>query len=130
MMRFFESHNIGLGPLQQEICEYIWTHGESTPQQIWRNIFETRNIALNTVNTVLSRLVKQDLLHRTLDGRTYLYSMAMTKDEFVRRLSRDVTEQILKFSPDAVNHFVDALEEISPDSVKMLTDYLQNREKN
>ncbi len=49
-----------------------------------------RDIAYTTVMTTVSRLFDKGLLERKKDGRRYVYTPTMTRDEFAEAMARDV----------------------------------------
>lgn len=52
-----------------------------------------RDIAYTTVMTTVNRLYDKGLLRRERDGKRYLYSPELTRDEFLSSTAREVLEQ-------------------------------------
>lgn len=52
-----------------------------------------RDIAYTTVMTTVNRLYDKGLLSRERDGKRYLYSSELTRDEFLSSTAREVLEQ-------------------------------------
>ena len=67
---------VELSPAQQEIMEIIWTHGELSVSQTRAILARKRDIARNTVRTLLERMAEKGWLEYREEGRTYLYCRA------------------------------------------------------
>jgi len=71
-----EHHEAGLGPLEAEVMQHIWTAGApmSVRQLVEQiNHGRERPLAYTTVMTVMSRLAEKGALSRRPEGRGYLY---------------------------------------------------------
>jgi predicted transcriptional regulator len=89
-----------LGPLEAEVMEVMWAAG--APLSV-RAVLDELNgrrrqpLAYTTVMTVMARLAEKDVLHRTKDGRGYLYEPAVGNEAgiAVRDVIRDFGESAL-----------------------------------
>jgi predicted transcriptional regulator len=89
-----------LGKLERQVMEQIWRLGEVTVRDIYR-IFEER-IAYTTLMTTLDRLFKKKLLERRKDGRAFLYSAVVSREELDRGIKEDVVDGLLGQGADGV----------------------------
>ncbi|MEL6106011.1 MAG: BlaI/MecI/CopY family transcriptional regulator [Planctomycetota bacterium] len=67
----------GLPPLseaQREIMEIIWDRREATVSEVRESLLETRDVARNTVQTMMVRLEEKGWLQHRAIGRTFVYS--------------------------------------------------------
>src|SRR5690348_5683725 len=71
-----------LGKLEREVLEETWRIGEVSVRDIHR-AFEER-VAYTTLMTTLDRLFKKNLLARRKDGRAFLYSALVSREDFER----------------------------------------------
>lgn len=73
--------NSPLSAAQQEIMEIVWGHDEITVTEVQHRLLELgRNLARNTVQTLIVRMEEKGwLVHRTV-GRTFFYSAAQPKN--------------------------------------------------
>ncbi|HXQ72633.1 MAG TPA: BlaI/MecI/CopY family transcriptional regulator [Pyrinomonadaceae bacterium] len=89
-----------LGKLERQVLEETWRLGEVSVRDVYRG-FEER-IAYTTLMTTLDRLFKKNLLERRKDGRAFLYSPIVARDEFERGIKEDVVDGLLGHGADEV----------------------------
>src|ERR1043165_123761 len=85
-----------LGKLEKETLEELWQRGEVSVREIY-HIFEKR-IAYTTLMTTLDRLYKKALLNRRKEGRAFIYSPRITREEFEQGVNEDVIDGLLGHS--------------------------------
>ena len=93
---------LDLSPAQREIMESIWTHGELSVSQTRAILSEERDVARNTVRTLLERMVEKGWLKYRADGRTYLYSAAVPRQTSIGERVIDVVDHVCGGSPEAM----------------------------
>lgn len=60
----------------------LWDQGgNQSVRQVLTDLNGSRDLAYTTVMTVLDRLAKKGLAHRTRDGRAWMYSAAASREE-------------------------------------------------
>jgi len=89
-----EVASLALGKLEREVLEQIWQRREVSVRDVYLQ-FEER-IAYTTLMTTLDRLYKKRLLHRRKDGRAFLYSAAVGRDEFEDGIREDVIDSLFE----------------------------------
>ena len=89
-----EVASLALGKLEREVLEQIWQRREVSVRDVYLH-FEER-IAYTTLMTTLDRLYKKRLLHRRKDGRAFLYSAAVGREEFEHGIREDVIDSLLE----------------------------------
>jgi predicted transcriptional regulator len=82
-----------LGTLEARVMEVLWALGESSVQDVCGKIDSPR--AYTTVMTTLERLFKKGLLERRKAGRAFLYSPALTREEWERRRAERLVASFL-----------------------------------
>jgi predicted transcriptional regulator len=85
-----EVASLALGKLEREVLEQTWQRREVSVREIFL-AFEER-IAYTTLMTTLDRLYKKHLLTRRKDGRAFLYSPALSRDELDHGIREDVID--------------------------------------
>jgi predicted transcriptional regulator len=95
-----EVASLALGKLERQVLDEAWGRGEVSVRDIYLT-FEER-IAYTTLMTTLDRLYKKRLLERRKDGRAFLYSPAVTREEFEHGIREDVIDGLLGSSAEAV----------------------------
>ena len=117
-----------LGPLETDIMELLWKEKQGTVKQIHRTLQHRRDIAYTTVMTTMSRLAEKGILHRTRDGLAYVYSPAITQDEFVHIFVQQVLDGLLDdFTDITLDYLVDYLARHDPIQLKRLSRDAQTR---
>lgn len=84
---------MALGRLERRALEEIWRRGETSVREIYVSFDE--KIAYTTLMTTLDRLYKKQLLSRRKDGRAFLYSPLVTREEFEHGIAADVIDGLL-----------------------------------
>lgn len=91
---------LALGHLERQVLEEIWRRGETRVRDIFVSFNE--QVAYTTVMTTLDRLYKKKLLSRRKDGRAFIYSALVTRDEFEQGIAEDVIDGLLGRGASAV----------------------------
>jgi predicted transcriptional regulator len=97
-----------LSPAQREIMEIIWVHGELSVSQTREILSQKRDIARNTVRTLLERMAEKGWLAFRQEGRTYFYSAAQPRQTSIGERVLEVVDHVCGGSPEAlVNALLD-----------------------
>lgn len=116
-----------LGELEAAVMETLWSQGPLSIAGV-RAALAPRELAFNTVMTVLNRLAEKGLLRRDQTQRRSVYSPLVTREAFVRRLTREVAGGLVRdFGQYAVAQFVAALEQEDPERLGELEALLKAR---
>ncbi len=89
-----------LSPAQHEIMDCIWQHGELSAAAVRALLAPRRDVARNTVRTLLERMVEKGWLKYRQDGRTYLYSAAQEQQATVGEKLADLVDRSCGGSPE------------------------------
>ena len=104
----------------------LWEgHPDMTRLEVERYINRSKNLALTTVLSMLTRLEKKKFVRVTKEGRTNLYNPLISKEEYQHQESRRVLE---KLYGNSVKNFVAALyqgREIDDEDLKELEGFLK-----
>lgn len=111
-----------LGELEVEIMEHMWQCDAATVRDVATVIQAKRPVAYTTVMTVMGHLAEKGLLTRSsLDKRTHLYRVALTRDEFLARESQKMVDtMITDFGDLALSQFLEAVEQVDPQRLEQL----------
>jgi len=88
-----------LGPTEAELMELAWEHKTLTVKSALFFLGDRTPRAYTTVMTVLARLADKGLLTRRKDGRTYAYSPAVSRDEFLQSRTTAVRDCLKRNFP-------------------------------
>ena len=90
-----------LGKLERQVLEEIWRFSsEVSVRDIYRAFNE--RIAYTTLMTTLDRLFKKNLLERHKDGRAFLYTAAVAREDFDQGIKADVIDGLLGHGADGI----------------------------
>jgi len=109
------------------IMNVLWGKAPMGAAEIAENV-SSQGWNIRTVKTLLSRLVKKDILDTRQDGRRYLYSPHMSKEEYGLRIFEGVSQSF--FKDDAAPLFLHLAksQQLKPDDIdeiKALLDELK-----
>jgi predicted transcriptional regulator len=68
-----------LSQAQLEIMDVVWGGGEVTVTDVWNVLASRRQVARNTVLTLMDRLEKKGWLKRRADGPVHYYTAALPR---------------------------------------------------
>jgi predicted transcriptional regulator len=108
--------------------QIIWQDERSTVKKVHRKLSQHRDIAYTTVMTTMSRLAEKGVLNRHREGLAYVYTPAITEDDFVTMVVQQVLDGLLDdYSETAIDYMVDYLARRNPSELKRLQKALQAR---
>jgi predicted transcriptional regulator len=84
---------LALGKLEREVMEQVWQGGEINVRELW--VAFGHRLAYTTLMTTLDRLYKKGLLKRRKEGRAFLYSSRISREELERGMTKDVIDGLL-----------------------------------
>ena len=117
-----------LGPLETEIMEILWEDDRSTVKKVHRRLSQKREIAYTTVMTTMSRLAEKGVLNRHREGLAYVYSPAISADDFVQLVVRQVLDGLLDdYTDTAIDYMIEYLAQKNPNELKWLQKVIQAR---
>ncbi|HKP39316.1 MAG TPA: BlaI/MecI/CopY family transcriptional regulator [Pyrinomonadaceae bacterium] len=117
-----EVASLALGKLERQVLDETWLRSEVTVRDIFL-AFDER-IAYTTLMTTLDRLFKKRLLERRKDGRAFLYSPALTREEFEHGIREDVIDGLLGPGADSVQPILACIVETVSERDRELLDEL------
>lgn len=107
-----------LGSLEADLMQLLWKRPGGLTVRDLMKALPGRERAYTTVMTVTARLHEKGLLDRTPMSRAYVYRPAVSRDEFLRRLSSArVRSLIAEFGELAVTQFVGELRQLPAEEI-------------
>jgi predicted transcriptional regulator len=95
-----ELAKFALGKLEREVMEEAWRRGQVSVREVYR-AFDER-MAYTTLMTTLDRLYKKGLLKRHKEGRAFIYSPRISREQLERGVAEDVIDGLLGHGAQAV----------------------------
>ena len=99
------------------IMEALWAESPLTATDVAARVQEERGWSLTTVKTLLSRLLAKAAVGHSRDGRRFLYSPLVAREDYVTGESRRLVDRLFggKFMP-LVAHLAEK-EKLSDDEI-------------
>ena len=69
-----------------EILAYLWQHGPSTVRQVHDHLARTKEAGYTTTLKLMQIMQEKELLSRTEEGRSHIYTALVSEDETQRSL--------------------------------------------
>jgi BlaI family penicillinase repressor len=114
----------GLSQAQREIMEIVWDRGEVSAIEVREILSAKRDLAKNTVRTLLERMEAKGWLNHREIGRTYLYSAAQPREASIGQKVLEVVEHICGGSPEALVTALLDYRGLRPDELKRIRQLL------
>ena len=92
-----------LGELQRTVLETVWALGEASVHQVRERLNHRRKLAYTTVLTVMQKLEKAGWLEHRSEGKSYIYSPALSREEAGAGSVRGFVKRV--FEGDAMTMF-------------------------
>jgi predicted transcriptional regulator len=110
----------GLSQSQREIMEIVWDRGEVSAIEVRDILSKKRDLAKNTVRTLLDRMEEKGWLKHREDGRTYLYSAAQPREASIGQKVLEVVEHVCGGSPEELVTALLDYRGLSPQELKRI----------
>ena len=106
----------------------VWDLGRVTVAQVHEHLGRKQPVAYTTIMTIMGRLEKKGLLQRASSGKAYIYSAAVSQEEFSASIARGLLDSLLTdFARPALPYFVEKLSEEDASALDELEKLIQER---
>ncbi|MEM8670340.1 MAG: BlaI/MecI/CopY family transcriptional regulator [Planctomycetota bacterium] len=121
-----------LSEKQREIMEVVWELGEASVFEVRDELAKKREVARNTVRTMMERLEERGWLTHRVIGRTHFYSALVDRQDNLGHRVVDMVDKVCGGSPENLMSALLEFRGLSGDEIsrieKMLKD-AKRREK-
>lgn len=113
-----------LGELERVVMEYVWSEyqgADFTVRTVLAGVNRKcrRVYAYNTILTVIQHLHEKELLGRRRVGKIHHYRATVSRESFLRRLSRSLVSRLRQdYGTLALSHFADSISRVDPKLLK------------
>ena len=91
-----------LSEAQTEIMNVVWDYGEATLAQVWAALAVRREVARNTVQTQLTRLVEKGWLLHRLEGKAFYYRATVPRRDARSRAVQRLVDAVFGGSAEGL----------------------------
>lgn len=115
---------------QLEIMDVVWQRGEVTVTEVWQELKSRREIARNTVLTIMLRLDERGWLNHYADGKQFVYSAAFPRQASQRQWARKLVDTVFEGSTEDL--VLTLLQErgVSEQEAERIREMIEKAEKN
>jgi len=92
----------GLSEAQLEVMHVLWERPEATLGEIWSELSRKRQLAKNTVQTLLTRLVEKGWVKYRQEGKSFLYTSAQGRGTARRQILKKVLDAAFQGSTEGL----------------------------
>ena len=120
-----------LSEAQLEIMNFVWDHGEVTVAQVWNDLNSRRDVARNTIQTLIVRLRDKGWLRERIEGSVYGYRAAKKRSGTQRQMVTKLLDTAFAGSTEGLMMaFLDGrqLSKEEADRIRELIDASQQQE--
>ena len=113
-----------LTDLQTEVLGVLWSRGEATVADVHQALEPHTGLARKTIGTLLFRLERQGVIGHREEGREYVYSARVSREQVERATVGSVLGRLFRGDVAAmVSHALRA-DEVEPGDVERLKEML------
>ena len=76
------------------VMEVLWDRPRQTAAEVCEDVCEGRGWSLATVKTLLNRLLKKGAISAERDGRRFLYSPVLQREQWLRQESEGLVDRL------------------------------------
>ncbi len=89
-----------LGDLEREVMQLVWAKGALSAEDVREAL--SRRLKESTIRTVLKRLEDKGFVDHTVEGRTFIYRAAQTRERVAARAVKRIVDWFCEGSVDEV----------------------------
>ena len=114
---------------EHAVMEVLWKRAPMTAAEVADQVVRHKDWSLQTVKTLLSRLAAKAVVGTERDGRRFLYSPLVERDDYLTGVSRNFVDRLFggKVTP-LVAHLAEA-DELSADDIREIEELLRELKK-
>ena len=115
-------------PVELEVMQVLWKHGELKPAEILEYLERsTTNAALRSVLRILT---EKGHLTRQMQGKAYFYKPKRSRNKALKNLTRSLSDIFCGGSPAALIAHMIKTERLSDDEIRELESIAKSRTRN
>ncbi|MDA1015687.1 MAG: BlaI/MecI/CopY family transcriptional regulator [Planctomycetota bacterium] len=118
-----------LAELQLAIMQVLWDSGEATVADVRDALRPGRELAYNTVGTMLTKMEANGQVQHRSEGRVNLYSAAWKRDQVSQSMVSDLAERLFRGNvSELMCHLFDGCD-VTRDDITQLKRLIRQKEK-
>jgi len=85
----------GLSTLEADIMNIVWDYRKITVREVHETMLEEGYIPYTTVMAAMNNMAQKGLLKQNRNGKAYIYSAAVSRDNMAKSIVDTVVEKVL-----------------------------------
>lgn len=114
-----------LTPLELEIMKVLWETGPASVQAVQEKLPAERQLAYNTVQTMLNVLHRKGKARRELQGRAFVYEPAVSRVQAASQAVGDLVQRMFDGSPESLVLSLVEARQLTPETLARLSAMLE-----
>ena len=123
-----ESDPGALTKAQRDIMEVVWAAGEVTVTEVRDALAKKRDVARNTIQTMMVRLDERGWLKHREQGRTFIYSAARPKTVSLGAKVSQMVDRLFAGSPENLVNALIEYRGLSSDESERIREMIEQAE--
>lgn len=117
-----------LTPLELEIMKVLWAGGPATVQAVQQALPGGPRLAYTTVQTMLTVLFRKGKVKRSLRGRAFEYTPAVSREKAAGGAIRDMIDRLFGGSAESLVMSLVESQRLSPEKLARLTKLIEKHQ--
>ena len=105
----------------------VWDLKQATVQQVYNTLPANRKVSYVTVATLLRRLEEKGYLKHRAQGKAFIYTPAVKKEEVINRTIGDLVQRLFGGNPVPLMQHLALHSGISDEDIKKLRDLAKKK---
>ena len=114
---------------QREIMEIVWERGRVTVSEVRDALAARRQVARNTVQTMMVRLEERGWLKHVESGRTFVYSANRPRRDSLGAKVSQMVDRLFAGSPEEMVTALIEYRGLTPNEAQRIREMIRNAEK-
>lgn len=116
-------------PAEWDILEVLWQHAPLSAREVFDRLAAPRKGSLQTVRTLLDRLLAKAIIHRRDMHGVWVFTPAYRRDEVIRHETQTFLQRFFRGRPELGAAYFIENETLSPADIKHLQKILTEKLK-
>jgi BlaI family transcriptional regulator, penicillinase repressor len=116
-----------MSPTETEILRLVWELNEATVQQVRDQLPSGKNLAYNTVQTLLCRLEQKGYLQHHQKGQAHVFSALVNPKQVIKTTVHDFLGRLFGGDPKPLVQFLAEDGKIDEEDIKRLRKLINKR---
>jgi predicted transcriptional regulator len=110
-----------LTPLELEIMKVLWETGPASVQAVQEKLPADRQLAYNTVQTMLNVLHRKGKVRRDTQGRAFVYEPVVSRVQAASQAVGDLVQRMFDGSPESLVLSLVEARQLTPETLARLS---------